>query len=176
MKQLFLLLLFAVTFTAGADNLSEIRDVLKFVESEHNPKAVGDDGKAYGIIQIHEIAVDDVNRVYGTNYVHEDAFNIQKSEELFELYIKYWSKKLCEREGRDATTEDIVRIWNGGPKGYKKSSTKWYLRKFLKYRKNLYLCKNEDNSEQTKMFNRWKVRDGDQTVYAYSGYSYLQRA
>jgi hypothetical protein len=174
MKQLFLLLLFAVTFTAGADDLSEIRDVLKFVESEHNPDAIGDDGKAYGILQIHEVAVDDVNRIYGTNYVHEDAFDIQKSEEIFELYIKHWAAKVCDREGRDATTEDIVRIWNGGPRGYKKGSTEWYLKKFLRFRKNRYLCKNEDNKQQSEMHNQWTARDSRQKIYAYRRCAYLQ--
>lgn len=174
MKRLFLLaMLFAVSFTAGAETLDETMDILKYVESEHNPEAIGDDGKAYGILQIHKVAVDDVNRVYGTSYTHEDAFDIQKSEEIFELYIKHWAAKICDREGREATTEDIVRIWNGGPRGYLKGSTEWYLKKYLNYRKKRYLCKNEKNSEQSKMYNQREVGYCYQKVYTYRRCSYL---
>lgn len=176
MKRLLIIMLLVVSFTAQSETLQQTREILKWVESEYQPDAIGDDGKALGILQIHKVAIDDVNRIYGTSYKHSDAFTVKCAEEIFELYVTYWTKKLEEREGRKATNKDIVRIWNGGPKGYRKGSTQWYLKKYLKVRKNLYLCKNEDNSEQTKMFNRWKVRDGDQTVYAYSGYSYLQRA
>ena len=147
MKRLFLLaMLFAVSFTAQSENLEDIRDVLKYVESEHNPTALGDfrgeTPTAFGILQIREIAIRDVNRIYGTSYKVSDAFTIKCAEEIFELYITHWTDKLEAREDREATTADIVRIWNGGPRGYKKSSTEWYLKKFLRYRKNKYLCKN----------------------------------
>ena len=182
MKRLFLLaMLFAVSFTAGAETLDETMDILKYVESEHNPEALGDfriiDGEkvptAFGILQIRKIAIDDVNRVYGTSYTHQDAFDIQKSEEIFKLYIKHWAGKVCDRDGRDATTEDIVRIWNGGPRGYKKGSTEWYLKKYFKYRKNHYLCKNEENSEQSEVHNQWATRNSYQKVYAYRRCAHL---
>lgn len=185
MKRLFLLaLLFAVSFTAGAESIDETIEVLKYVESEHNPAALGDfriiDGKktptAFGILQIRKIAIDDVNRVYGTTYTIQDAFDISCSEEIFKLYIKHWAGKVCDRDGRDATTEDIVRIWNGGPRGYKKGSTRWYLKKYLNYRKNLYLCENEKNPEQPEVHNQWTTGNSNKTVYAYRRYLYVQRA
>jgi hypothetical protein len=142
---LLLLVLFAVSFTAQSENLEDISNVLKHVESEHDPAALGDwrgdTPTAFGILQIRKIAIDDVNRVYNTSYTVNDAFDIECSEEIFKLYIDHWTNKLEQREGRQASTADIVRIWNGGPRGYQKNSTKWYLKKFLRYRKNRYLCK-----------------------------------
>ena len=149
MKQLILFALLLFSTVAIADErLPEIREVLKWVESEHNPEAIGDEGASYGILQIQADAIKDVNRKYGTSYTHEDAFNIKCAEEIFDLYIKMWTTKLEKREGRDSTVKDIVRIWNGGPKGYKKESTLIYYNKYLKYKKNRYLCDMKDNKQK----------------------------
>lgn len=179
MKQLFLLLtLFAVSFAAKSENIKEVRETLKWVESQYNPDALGDyvngEPTAYGILQIRKIAVDDVNRVYGTTYKHEDAFNVKCANEIFELYISYWTDKLEQREGRKATSEDIIRIWNGGPRGYQKQSTNWHVEKYLKVRKNAYLCYNETNAEQSEVLSRRKAWSRGQKVYAYRRCPYLQ--
>lgn len=141
MKQLILFALLLFSTAAIADSrLPEIRETLKWVETEHNPTLVGDNGASYGILQIQNNAIKDVNRHYGTLYKHEDAFDIQCAEEIFDLYIQMWAEKLKQREGRVATTKDIVRIWNGGPRGYKKLSTIKYYRKYLLYKNKTYLC------------------------------------
>ena len=56
---------------------------LAFTESRFNPSAVG---KAHdsGILQITPIYVAEVNRVAGTGYTLQDAFDIDKSLEIFE--------------------------------------------------------------------------------------------
>jgi len=139
----FLIIAVLLLFTtmASADvKLPEIREVLKHVESNYNPDVIGDNGTAFGILQIRQLAIDDVNQKYGTNYIHQDAFNVKKSEEIFDLYVTIWSDKLELRHGRKATVEDIVRIWNGGPRGYQKKSTKHYYNKFINYS---YLCDME---------------------------------
>tara|TARA_R110000796_G_scaffold1673_5_gene6981 strand:+ start:388 stop:861 length:474 start_codon:yes stop_codon:yes gene_type:complete len=130
-------LLFVTTATAdiSTKHLEKISDVLKYVESEHNPEALGDYNKqgiptSYGILQIKQIVLDDVNKRYGTSYVHEEMFNINCAEEVFVLYIKMWSTHLVSCAKREVTEEDIVRIWNGGPHGYKKRATIKYLEKY----------------------------------------------
>jgi hypothetical protein len=120
-----------------ASSLSEIRDVLKHVETNYNPDLIGDSGKSFGILQIQQGAIDDVNRVYGTDYIHQDAFDINCAEEIFELYIKLWTSKLEKRQNRAATEEDIVRIWNGGPQGWRRDSTLDYLKKYKYYKAEL---------------------------------------
>ena len=136
-------LLFVTAASAETTGIyKEISDVLKYVESEHNPAALGDYNAAgvpmsYGILQIQQVAIDDVNKEYGTSYVHEEMFNISCAEEVFELYIKMWTSHLEKRLKRAATEEDIVRIWNGGPNGYKRKSTAPYLKKYIARKKRM---------------------------------------
>ena len=138
-KILILVLLFSTTI--GASNINEIRNVLKHVETNYNLDAVGDGGDSFGILQIQEGVILDVNRKYGTKYTHQDAFNEACAEEIFELYIQMWSKKLETKEQRPVTEQDIVRIWNGGPRGYKRSSTLDYLEKYQEYKEILVMNK-----------------------------------
>jgi len=92
------------------------------IESNGNDFAVGDNGQAYGCLQIHKVYVDDVNRILGVDkYVHQDAFNRLDSIDMFMTYTAHYAT--YERLGREPTVEDFVRIHNGGPDGWKKPST-----------------------------------------------------
>lgn len=86
-----LILMFAlictVTVKASEAELLDIAETLKMVESENNPDAIGDGGKAFGILQIHEASILDVNKHYGTTYTHEDAFNPVIAEDIFVKYL-----------------------------------------------------------------------------------------
>ena len=97
------------------------------VESNGNLDAIGDAGKAYGQLQIHEVAIKDVNRLYGTSYKHEDAFDYYLSIEICYLYLKFWSSARGTTE-----PEHLARIWNGGPLGHRKDSTLVYWEKIQK--------------------------------------------
>ena len=135
MKNLLMLVLGVLfIYQAQAYNLDEVRDVLKIVESQNKPGLVGDNGRSWGILQIQADAIKDVNQRYGTQYIHQDAFEIGCAEEIFELYVSMWVEKLEVRHNRKATVEDIVRIWNGGPRGYQHKSTIKYLNKYYKYK------------------------------------------
>lgn len=93
-----------------------------------NDQAVGDrhlKQKAYGCLQIRQPAVDDVNRRYNTNYRAEDCLGDRAlSIRICRLYIDMWATE--RRIGREPTDEDKARIWNGGPNGWKRSSTENY--------------------------------------------------
>jgi hypothetical protein len=56
---------------------------IAYTESKFNHSAVGKD-KDYGILQITPIYVEEVNRL-GGDYSHADAFDIDKSLEMFEI-------------------------------------------------------------------------------------------
>ena len=105
------------------------------VESGGNPDAIGDNGKAYGVLQIWDICVQDVNRVYKTKYTHEMMFSARHSKNLAIHYLMHWGKKYKEKTGKEPTKEVLARIWNAGPIGYKKKSSLIY---WLKVRKELY--------------------------------------
>jgi len=86
------------------------------VESGGNALAVGDGGKAAGVAQIHGITVRDVNRFAGTNYTLNDRFNVEKSRQMFHLYVNHY--------GKGKSDEVKARIWNGGPNAMKATGLK----------------------------------------------------
>lgn len=130
MRKITLGLILFTGLTYSNVNLSKVRETLKIVETGGDPTSIGDGGESFGILQIQNNVILDVNRKYGTHYTHQDAFDIECAEEIFQLYINMWVGHLEKKEGRKATIEDIVRIWNGGPRGYKRRSTDNYYKKF----------------------------------------------
>ena len=95
------------------------------VESGGDPEAVGDNGKAIGILQIHDICIRDVNRIYKTKYQWpRDARDPKKARYICYLYLSHY--------GKGKSIEARARIWNGGPRGYKKKATLPYWEKVKK--------------------------------------------
>jgi len=141
MKRLFSLLLLGIlilpvmSFTTSKANLLQIADILKEIESNNNPEAVGDGGLAFGVLQIHEACIMDVNRYYGTNYTHRDAKNPIIAEDIFVKYISLGIKLYKLKCGTNPSEFQIVRMWNGGyHSGYKYNSTLKYLAKYKRYK------------------------------------------
>jgi len=102
------------------------------VESNGDLNAVGDGGKAKGCLQIWEIYIQDVNRVYNTDYVHDDAFDKYKAHEITYAYLLHYGKHYERTTGKKVTLEVLARMHNGGPKGYKNPNTKKYWKKVKK--------------------------------------------
>lgn len=96
---------------------------LILVESGGDPSAIGDNGRAVGILQITEACVMDVNWIYRTNYRWpKDCLDPAVSEMICMRYLIHYA-------GWTATDEKLARIWNGGPNGHKKASTLQYWKK-----------------------------------------------
>jgi soluble lytic murein transglycosylase-like protein len=102
------------------------------VESSGNPKAIGDDGLAYGILQLHSAYVQDAAEYARQDWVHEDAFDPEKAKQIVRAYMARYATK--KRLGREPTYSDLARTHNGGPNGHKKSATDGY---WLKVKKEL---------------------------------------
>ncbi len=69
----------------------------------------------------------DLNRVYGTRYVHDDAFDLEHAVAICRKYLAIYCTE--RRLGREPTMQDAARMWNGGPNGHKKSVTLPYWEK-----------------------------------------------
>lgn len=80
------------------------------VESQGNPLAVNFKEQAYGIIQIRQVMIDEVNRL-GGNYTLQDAFDVEKSKEIFWKIQAHHNPTGDYRKG--------ARIWNGRSKSNK---------------------------------------------------------
>ena len=96
--------------------------VLIFIESGGNDKAVN--GEAAGCLQITPILVKDVNRIAGKNFTLEDRFDRQKSIEMAQIYLTYYGKVYTKKTSKEPDNEVYARMWNGGPNGWKKESTR----------------------------------------------------
>ena len=105
--------------------------LLAEVESNFDPNAIGDGGKAIGMYQIHEDywmdGTDwiDVNWEYHIEYVKNPTYSTVVVIGYLDRYGRNYEKKT----GQPATMEVLARIHNGGPRGYEKESTKEYWRK-----------------------------------------------
>ena len=112
---------------------SDLVSALILVESRGNDSAIGDrhivGGEAVGALQIRPIMVREVNRI----------LRIQKSDKRFTLRDRYDRSKTVEMfyiwknfHHKTSDYETIARNWNGGPAGYKRSSTLKYWKKVQK--------------------------------------------
>jgi hypothetical protein len=92
------------------------------VESNGNDAAVGDQGRAVGCLQIHARVVEDVNRVYGTQFRLSHRWDREQSLRICELYLAHYAARVPG----PVTWETYARIWNGGPSGHQKEATAAY--------------------------------------------------
>lgn len=101
------------------DRYARILPAIEHVESSGRADAVGDGGKAVGILQIHPIMVADVNRIVGEErWTLDDRLCPDESRAMFRVYSNHYSK--------DASDEVVARRWNGGPRGDRRKATAPY--------------------------------------------------
>ena len=107
-------------------DIRKAADIIAQVESKGNVNSPrGDAGTAYGILQIRQGCLTDVNRANGTNIKLTDLEGARElSYWVFAEYMKLYAR--TDRLGHEATLVDMGRIWNGGPNGYKRSATLHY--------------------------------------------------
>ena len=99
------------------------------VESHGDNKAIGDNNKAYGCLQIQQAYIDDVNKVYGTKYTIYHAFERVLAVDITCKYLKFYGDYYERHEGKKATFEILARIHNGGPYGWLNPKTAKYWKK-----------------------------------------------
>lgn len=102
-----------------------LMEAIAIIESGDDPNKVGKCGEI-GVMQIRQIYIDDINRIYKTSYTLSQALDPDYAKIFFYLYTKYWSSKMQVIEGRSPTLEDIARIHNGGWDGYREKCTEAY--------------------------------------------------
>lgn len=116
-----------ITSTAHATSPSDVLlNAIASVESNNNPNAIGDNGKAIGIYQIHRAywqdAVDHDPSIGGE---YKDCFNPEYARRIVIAYMDRYAPA-------NASDETLARIHNGGPRGHKKSATLKYWSKVKK--------------------------------------------
>jgi hypothetical protein len=92
--------------------------------------------KAYGVFQIRQPYLDDVNRIVGPDEMKriwgktvlsiEDIKEPVIAEWCVRVYLSHYGKHYEKVTGSRPTEQIYARIHNGGPDGWKKYSTKGY--------------------------------------------------
>jgi hypothetical protein len=110
--------------------------VLITIESGGDKTLVGDlnlKNHAYGVCQIRQPYLDDVNRFAGTHYLMRD---VAESETLAKwavlCYVKHYGEEYTRVTGKPLDMEAAARMHNGGGNGWRRKSTDVYWEKFSK--------------------------------------------
>ena len=93
------------------------------IESSGNDLARGRHGEL-GALQIKPVMVRDVNRIMGTHYAHAQVTNRAVATFIARAYLSHY--------GRNLSDESLARIWQGGPKALKRSSSRAYGRRVMR--------------------------------------------
>ena len=120
MKVKYILAILALTASLSAQNIDGLITALVKTESNGNAAAIGDNGRAFGILQIHKVMVDDFNRITGKSYKHSDMFDETKSLETAKRVLSFYSKHIEKTAGRKASEKELAFIWNGGGSAWKR--------------------------------------------------------
>jgi len=110
--------------------ISALLPFLVLVESGGDPNAIGDNGLAVGILQIHPVYLRDVNRILDRGeFELEDRLNPERSMVMATIYLRHYGTRYRRLTGKEPTFEVLARIHNGGPDGWKNPATVRYWKK-----------------------------------------------
>ena len=73
-----------------------------------------------GVLQIHDIMVQEANRLAQTRYTHNDMFNPTAARDVAKIVLNHYSKTIQKTTGREATEQELAYIWNGGASSWKR--------------------------------------------------------
>ena len=110
--------------------MTDVLAAIRIVESNDDPNAVGDGGDSIGCYQIQKCYWLDAKEFSDLDGTYLDCYNRGYADRTVRCYMDRYATE--RRLGREVTQEDVARIHNGGPNGYKKECTKKYWSKVKK--------------------------------------------
>lgn len=119
----FVLYILTNSLRAADNNVvgwDDIVSAISTVESGNNPLAVGDNGYALGNLQIHDVMVQDYNRITKTsNLSHIDVYDNPALSRavMITTFEHYW--KAYSTNSDVLSVKAVAYFWNGGPEGLK---------------------------------------------------------
>jgi hypothetical protein len=131
-----LLLILALSVSAGAQEyaLKDVINTLVKVESDGNSKAIGDSGRAHGLLQIHPIMVKECNRLLNRNeFTLKDRFSPSRSKYMATVFLSHQISLYVNQCGKYPDELTLANSWNTG---------RIFSNQNLKYR-NRYKTKKE---------------------------------
>jgi hypothetical protein len=107
--------------------MTDVLAAIRIVESNDDPDAVGDGGDSIGCYQIQKCYWLDAKEFSDLGGTYLDCYNRGYADRTVRFYMARYATE--RRLGREVTQEDVARIHNGGPNGYKKECTKKFWKK-----------------------------------------------
>lgn len=114
--------------------LAKLILIICMMESNNNPDAIGDSGRAHGVLQIHKIMVRECNRL-GGNFTYTDRMHPVISKQMATVYFSPRVKDVNNLT--EIEIEDCLKAWNGGTnwrKGNQDNLNNYYAR-FTEFRR-----------------------------------------
>ena len=116
-------LLVAVVPPKDAPAIDRALYAMRIVESNNNPAAVGDGGRAIGIYQVWRIYhTDAIEYTPSIGGEYRDCFCPEYAEKVVRSYMRRYCNK--RRLGREPTVRDFCIMHNGGPNAHKATGQK----------------------------------------------------
>lgn len=118
-------------------NIIAILIILCNIESSGNTRAIGDNGKAVGILQIHPVMVEEINRICELKgstrrYTTRDRLSRSKSLEMAAIFLCHQSRRYEKRHGNKPSWQRLACSWNSG--NIFKSMPRAYAAKLNRYK------------------------------------------
>lgn len=109
---------------------SEFMRKIGYLESGNTDSLFAQGGKGrYGIYEVCVIG-SGLNALL--NYSHADMHSKENADRVFWAMMGIFAYQYWQRNGNPPTYEDLARMWAGGPLGYEKAATLYYISKFRK--------------------------------------------
>jgi soluble lytic murein transglycosylase-like protein len=137
MKLSFLIILFLLIIPSTYAESVSLKAIAQ-IESNGNPKAVGDKGRAFGLYQLHKEPIEDYNRHFKADFKHSEAFNPKVATKVANWYINQEIPRQLKRHRIKDTIPHRLEAWNRGPRRMARKkkmprTTKRYLKNYMKY-------------------------------------------
>lgn len=104
--------------------VDDVVSIIPLVEvSRGSPHTIrGDGGLAFGWYQIHQVMVDDYNRISGEAISHEDVFNPKVAKRVCRTVLNHYAKYI-ESQDVVLTHKHLFFVWNGGGSAWRLAET-----------------------------------------------------
>jgi len=129
-----LLLILALSISAGAQEyaIKDVINTLVKVESDGDSKAIGDNGRAHGLLQIHPIMVKECNRLLGRDeFTLKDRFSPSRSKYMATVFLSRQISLYVKQCGKYPDELTLANSWNTG-RIFNKINRKYIVRYKLK--------------------------------------------
>ena len=85
-----------------------------------HPNERGDDGTAWGPLQVRRVMLDDANRIGHTSLTLSDMEDRAKAEQACLTVLRHYDAEVLRETGRVASDKELCFVWNGGGSAWRR--------------------------------------------------------